>query len=1499
MSTDLDHRLQSLRLLDANTLERLVAEKLRPHFDLQGLLLLRERAVNERNLRELYRGRAPYELLQNADDVGATRATFVLTSGGLGFLHNGEWFTAGNFESLAFGWSDKDPNVCIGNKGLGFRSVLDVTPSPHLFRVGSSFFGAKFSYALNNGHIQETLVRDPKLRLEIQKWGAHKSICPVMSIPGLVRKQTLSGDASAILDYAARDGYGESNSTAFWLPATDTELPADVLRELAPKPMTTATSSDELIEFLTGEVSVLIPFLRHILDVRLYVDRNLAASVSIPVKARAETGEFSVLTQAHEQANGRTFFQVGTTVSIPPTVKNLPDTSQTLRALDKARVTVSAEIVNGRPVGDPQAPFHVYFPTEERTGVGFVVHGDFYVKPDRTRLMPGGYNEWLFGVAATLAAGPFLSGLLETKRARDVFETLRPMTPAPAGSVSAKFLEKFRSAIRQRVEPFVPTVDGSRRPPDVVVPPTVDAVGGWHRFVGEEFAQATEGRRFLLSSEDSHEARVFLDLAGVEHLKAASFIDLAEAAGQKDQVPEWWNGCYKLMALDQDLSGWPHREFAGRRLVPTTTGSVAAVPDDNSSTILVLPPAGLTDVPETPPSVAKLLEFVDSSVAELLWDGTVETRSWVTSHLGLSTFEVTDFLPRVLQAVAPQLYVDGTTPSLDELASIWRFVHGSIDAAARPIHDEDVWQAVGRLPLPVEVAGDPTTPLPARCLVPAFLAHFPDDPLEPWRALAGVSGLRRVASQFISHLGAAGTQERTPWPMFFETAGVSSGPKLLRYRRIVPGPQVALTKQEPIPQRTSFTGRRQLDENDAVLRVIHAEGLWGPLVTDAARCSRHPTQVVLSEVAFVEGLASCVAAALAEHERGDGNSVRRLRQLTRELPPAYLAGTEVVTFCQSCSTEGRAIGGAATQLERHRWVPTTFGPWTRDESFLRLAGHRFVGVTPSGEELGDVLLPYAIAETVDHYKALLALGLAPLDDSGGASPETLLRFLSAIGVVLSNDADSEELVGARSRWRLVRGAIQESYVALNRVDIAAAPADLRLAAQTFDGLRFRLRPWYFADPGSAVESAFIGRLNLIDTDRAYAKFFSQLGVTMLVPGKTIDEELLGADQSYPHERLRDEICQSLAPSLLALVVSRSENPRHATLVARRLRERFSVRVGPEFRLALRLTDGSARAEVPVTHFYLQRTVVEGDGSGREATYTLHVVGTPAVDLFKLDGDALGVALAPIFLEGSLSEDLAGLFPRVVARYHYVNADRNEMETFLLQQLGITRDAQARAVELMGGERLTQSAEDTAPAPRIISAEPPAAGTLEAARARAMSKLRESYEAAQNRITGGLNDEEDDGADDVPTSTREPGRQTERTYPPTPQQQARGLRGEEELKRRLQMENGWAGFQLARDRRADGCGYDFLCLDTSGRETKLEVKTFVPDGRVVVSLREVREALQSRENYYLVGLSDDGGPATTWQTMILRDPAERLVSIGTFALETVLEAPAREVFASRD
>ena len=130
--------------------------------------------------------------------------------------------------------------------------------------------------------------------------------------------------------------------------------------------------------------------------------------------------------------------------------------------------------------------------------------------------------------------------------------------------------------------------------------------------------------------------------------------------------------------------------------------------------------------------------------------------------------------------------------------------------------------------------------------------------------------------------------------------------------------------------------------------------------------------------------------------------------------------------------------------------------------------------------------------------------------------------------------------------------------------------------------------------------------------------------------------------------------------------------------------------------------------------------------------------------------------------------------------------------------------------------------------------------------------------------------------------------------PTAEQQRRGESGEEEIKRRLGMPGGWADMVLVADRRHERCGYDFLCEKACIR-VKLEVKTFAPNGRVIVTTEELREAAASGADYFLLGVLDDGGPAAGWRTALIKDPFPTLVKKGKLAIKSKLEAPASDIF----
>ncbi len=109
---------------------------------------------------EAYRGRCVLELLQNAHDAlpetperpggDPGLITFSLETAPdpvLLVANSGHAFKLQNFKGLCrLGQSPKDPNKSVGNKGLGFRSVLEVASSPEIWSTVATEGRAAFVF---------------------------------------------------------------------------------------------------------------------------------------------------------------------------------------------------------------------------------------------------------------------------------------------------------------------------------------------------------------------------------------------------------------------------------------------------------------------------------------------------------------------------------------------------------------------------------------------------------------------------------------------------------------------------------------------------------------------------------------------------------------------------------------------------------------------------------------------------------------------------------------------------------------------------------------------------------------------------------------------------------------------------------------------------------------------------------------------------------------------------------------------------------------------------------------------------------------------------------------------------------------------------------------------------------------------------------------------------------------------------------------------------------
>ncbi|MBY3260300.1 ATPase [Rhizobium laguerreae] len=120
------------------------------------------------------------ELLQNADDAGASEARVSIENDRFVFEHNGEDFIEAHFASICrFGYSNKRALHTIGFRGIGFKSTFSLGDRVELFTptLAVAFERARFtqprwihgSYLTSETTRVEVAIANPLLRRELEK----------------------------------------------------------------------------------------------------------------------------------------------------------------------------------------------------------------------------------------------------------------------------------------------------------------------------------------------------------------------------------------------------------------------------------------------------------------------------------------------------------------------------------------------------------------------------------------------------------------------------------------------------------------------------------------------------------------------------------------------------------------------------------------------------------------------------------------------------------------------------------------------------------------------------------------------------------------------------------------------------------------------------------------------------------------------------------------------------------------------------------------------------------------------------------------------------------------------------------------------------------------------------------------------------------------------------------------------------------------------------------
>jgi len=344
---------------------------------------LDERGIAQELIRQQYSGRYPFELLQNADDAaaeGAERAgsvaRFIVTESALVVADMGLGFGDQQIRAIcSLGRTSKDPRKTIGYKGLGFKSVEEITERPQVVSGAHRFM-------FDRGRTRQLIA-------EITGPLDERQRVPVYAYPLPVEQADLGGDVSLIDDLMA-SGFHSIIRLPFRDDVTRAQVSRDVGSMLSPR----------ILLFLQATE-------------RLEVEGASADFVATRVTEEAGVGR-EILLEVGPTTEHWLVFE-----------RHLPVTDPTLTAplgdmwaeVDEVRVAMAVPLTtDGRPGADETFPLHVHFPTEEVTALPAILQGDFVLDIERKRLSTAPevqpYNSWLSRELAAMVAtevAPYLA----------------------------------------------------------------------------------------------------------------------------------------------------------------------------------------------------------------------------------------------------------------------------------------------------------------------------------------------------------------------------------------------------------------------------------------------------------------------------------------------------------------------------------------------------------------------------------------------------------------------------------------------------------------------------------------------------------------------------------------------------------------------------------------------------------------------------------------------------------------------------------------------------------------------------------------------------------------------------------------------------------------------------------------------------------------------------------------------------------------------------------
>jgi Histidine kinase-, DNA gyrase B-, and HSP90-like ATPase len=415
-----------------------------------------------------YHGRFLIELIQNAHDAlgehpgsGRIHIRFERDDsvhGSLLVANDGEPFSRSNFEKIsALGQSDKDPQKSIGNKGIGFRSVLELTDRPEIYSrrtAGSlSFDGYCFAFRPSTvGSLVEPMTElafgegIPVWEMSgaplVQNWSS-EMLAQYRSRVATMGREWLAQEVRYLSPYLLPVAIGDREDVP--LQVFEQSGFATVVR----LPLKSALVAQKVREKMASLDPSTCLFLRNLRELTIHQGAAEERTFHRTVTEDSSGGKHVTLAGPREVRRDYFLWRTSVRIADAPekvrvAVKALPG-----RWPEMQDAEVSIAIRGG---GEHDAGrFSIYLPTHELTGSAVHVNAPFYGDMSRTSIeFENAYNRHLVDVAVDLALSAALvqTAVHTSDAGRAVLDLLCPLAGDETGEAWSQHMMQAISRAR-------------------------------------------------------------------------------------------------------------------------------------------------------------------------------------------------------------------------------------------------------------------------------------------------------------------------------------------------------------------------------------------------------------------------------------------------------------------------------------------------------------------------------------------------------------------------------------------------------------------------------------------------------------------------------------------------------------------------------------------------------------------------------------------------------------------------------------------------------------------------------------------------------------------------------------------------------------------------------------------------------------------------------------------------------------------------------------------